>query len=626
VTARADDPDLGVSGRTRLVHDPLTALVHATVDVTLTNRKPSTSTSFFYYDAYTLPVPAGSRDVRATSGGNRLSTSVRATRDPSVAILLIDLPRRLLYGQTRRIHLTYDIAGAQPRSENQTRVGVGYATFLASSPGDEGHNRLEVVLPAEMTWDSTEEDLFTERTTGDHTILVATETNSPDGIWAPISAQADGGLIPRFADVGGATITVRSWPGDNEWATSVSDTVTKGIPALERITGRPWPEEIESIREDSTTGIFGFDGWYDDEAHEIVLGDSHEPQLVLHELSHAWSNSRNLRERWMSEGLAEFLARKAVVDIRAERDASRPVSRTSKDAIALGRWTWSDDGVSSDDDDYAYPASAQVMTALLGRATRAQLGRLIADLSAGHSAYDRTSESLREPRAGWTRFLDLVEADTGNTGAAATMRTWVLEPKDHAVLGERQKARARWTAIDTADGPWQPPIALRRSMTNWDFASAREMASEVTSAATNAGKVQEAAARAGVEVPAPIREAYEQANGDGDLERAGRVLSRAVAAVPQIARAEESVSSAERGGPLVAFAAEQLGVRHDLEAASASLGSGEGDPAALARRAADRAGWALPLAFGGLVGSLVLAFALAGLVATVVGRRAARRA
>jgi hypothetical protein len=76
----------------------------------------------------------------------------------------------------------------------------------------------------------------------------------------------------------------------------------------------------------------------------------------------------------------------------------------------------------------------------------------------------------------------------------------------------------------------------------------------------------------------------------------------------------------------VAFSAERLGVRRDHDAASAALASGDGDPAALAKRAADRAGWALPLAFGGLVGSLVLAFALAGLVATVVGRRAARRA
>jgi hypothetical protein len=628
--ARADDPDLAVTGRTRLVHDPSTALVHATLDLTLTNRKPSTSTRFYYFTAYAMPIQAGSLGLRVTSGTERLRAATEHTDDPTIDLLRVDLGGRLLFGQSRRLRVTYDVTGAPPRSDNQTRIGVGYATFPALAPGDMGHNRLEIVLPAEMEWDSPDADLFTEERSpqtaaGGQRLLVATEPNTADGFYVPFSAQVPGALLSQTARVAGDDVQVLFWPGDKEWATSVTKTLVDGVPALVRITGQPWPDDIRTVREDSGTGVFGYDGYYDNRAHEIVLSDSHEPHLVLHELAHAFSNTDLFDARWLSEGLAEFLATRAAGELGVRDVTFDPVSRKAKDALPLQQWTWPKDDISGDSDAYAYPAAGQAMTALLGSATPQQLRAVVADVRKGASGYDGSEASLFDDTS-TRRFLDIVEAHVRGSGPTAAYRTWVVPPSESGLLAARTASRTAWARIDRSDGAWKPPIAYLRALTEWDFGTADSLARALGPVATSAGRVQDAARTAGVQVPVSIRQTYEQANGADDIERAGRILSRAVAAVPRIAHAERAVTAAEDNGPLVAFAAERLGVRRDLEAASAALASGDGDPAALAQRAADRASWALPLAVAGLVGGVLLAFALAWVVTVVVAARARRRA
>lgn len=625
--ARADDPDLGVSGRTRLVHDPSTALVRARSTVTVTNRKPSTATMYYFYDGYTFAVPAGARNVRATSGGNRLQTSLKESPDPSLDLLLVYFPSRLLYGQSLTLELRYDIAGAKPRSENPIRIGAGYGTFPAVSPGDAGRNELEIVIPAEMTWDSPEADLFVEEPGDDpdRLTLVATETNTPDGIIAAFSAQSPVGLLTDRAQVAGQEIEIRFWPGDQEWATKVAQTLTSGVPALEKLTGSPWPDEIRTIREDSGTRIFGYDGYYEARDREIVLSDSYEPHLILHELAHAWSNSTVFEGRWMSEGLADYLATRAAADLKVRDDPFDTVRRNAKHSLPLDDWTWPDDGISGDVDGYGYPASAQAMAAIFGDATAEQLSAVIDTVSKGQSAYDPAEARLLDDQTTTRRFLDIVESHIPGDAPSKAYRTWVVPASEAAVLKDRSASRKAWRAIDDADGEWRPPIAYRRALTDWDFKTADSLASDIEPVADLAGRTADAAADAGVPVPEFLRSAYEDADDGDDVAAAARLLAKAPESVVAIADAEESVEAAEEDGPLVAFAAEQLGVRADLDAANAQLRSGEGDPAALARRASDRAGWAMPLAIGGLAGSLVLAFGLVWAVGRVL-RRVRRRA
>ncbi len=164
-------------------------VVHATITLDLRNTSPDKKADggvyTYYFDAYSVPVPAGSRAVRAVSGSTDLEVSVTDTDDPSTQLARIGFPN-LRYGQSRHIVLTFDIPGAPQRSDNSTRVGPGYATFVAYGPGDEGHNVVEVVAPSSMSFTSTI-DGFTPSGDGDTTTYTATENTFDGGLWAAVS-------------------------------------------------------------------------------------------------------------------------------------------------------------------------------------------------------------------------------------------------------------------------------------------------------------------------------------------------------------------------------------------------------------------------------------------------------
>ena len=121
--ALADD-GLATGGRSRYVLDPKATTVHATVTVDLRNTTPSSGGFFYYYNGFSVPVPAGAENVRARSGGSSLPVSLKSTDDPSTKLARISYPN-LLYGRNRTIELTFDVPGEKPRAKDGTRVGPG---------------------------------------------------------------------------------------------------------------------------------------------------------------------------------------------------------------------------------------------------------------------------------------------------------------------------------------------------------------------------------------------------------------------------------------------------------------------------------------------------------------------
>ena len=131
------DEGLATGGRSRFVLDPKATTVEATATVDLRNTTPNRDGFFYYYDAFSVPVPAGAEKVRARSGGSSLPVSLKGTEDPSTKLARITFPY-LLYGRTRTITLTYEVPGEKPRSNDSTRVGPGYASFAVYGVGHWG--------------------------------------------------------------------------------------------------------------------------------------------------------------------------------------------------------------------------------------------------------------------------------------------------------------------------------------------------------------------------------------------------------------------------------------------------------------------------------------------------------
>ena len=580
------DEGLATGATSRYVLDPKATTVEGTVTIDLRNVTPNQGSFYYFYDAFGVPVPAGAENVRARSGGGSLPVSLRATEDPSTKLARISFPN-LLYGRSRNIVLTFDVPGEKPRSKDSTRVGPGYATFAVYGVGDAGRNTVEVVAPSSMTFDATN-DQFTSEEQGSTTTHTTTATDSEGGSWAVVSLRDPEQADEKPVDVDGVPLLLNGFKDDPRWADFVAEQVTVGLPALEELVGTPWPGGLERIREDASPSLRGYDGWFDPSDDEIVIGEQFDADLIFHELSHAWLSGERFDQRWVSEGLAQVLAERTVLATGGDPARHPSVSRRSDDAVALNDWEGNASSRSADVDAYAYPAAYAATRALLADLEGEELADVVGAGLRGERAYDPAgTKDTDGGRTSWSRWLDLLESRGGVTDAPDVFSRWVLTSEQRAQLAPRKEARAAYATIDEADGEWLPPEGLRDAMTAWDFDRASSVRGKIEGLDEAARSVQDAAATAGVDVPAPVREAYEKAEQDEQYVALATALPKAAAAVPPVAQAERA--AAEDLDPVSALGATVLGVEDRAVQAATALDDGRYDEArALAVEANDR--------------------------------------
>ncbi len=225
--ALADD-GLSTGGRSRYVLDPKATTVTGTVTVDLRNTTPNRGGFFYYYDGFTVPVPAGATKVRARSGGSTLAVSLKRSDDPSTRLARISFPN-LLYGRSRTITLTFQVPGEKPRAKDGTRVGPGYASFAVYGVGDAGRNTIEVVAPTSMTFDATTDD-FTSTQQGATTTHTSTTSSDGGGSWAVVSLRDPKRTDERTVEVNGASVKLDGFQDDPSWGRFVAGQVTPGHP------------------------------------------------------------------------------------------------------------------------------------------------------------------------------------------------------------------------------------------------------------------------------------------------------------------------------------------------------------------------------------------------------------
>jgi hypothetical protein len=619
----AAEEGLAIESQNRYVVED--AGVRATTTLTIRNTRPdqylTDGVRSFYLDEFGIPVPAGTQNVQATSEGASLQVRIEPTEDPSTAIAVASF-RPLNYRQSRTIEWSYTIPGAPFRAADWTRVGPGFAAFVAQGVGDPGNVGVVVVVPASMTFHST--GSFAKRREGDAVTYTATENTDEHGIWAAVSARDPERADERAVEVGDNMLQLLSLPGDTAWTDFAAERVTAGLPVLEDIIGEPWPGGIDKIREDVSPHVLGY-AWFDHTADEIVVSEDLDEAMLLHELTHAWLNPLRLQERWLYEGLTEVVAYRAVEALGGTSEPLPAPDRAAPSALALNAWieTTGNGKPHTAVDDYAYAAASNAVGQLVGDLDDDTFTALVVAAYAGESAYELVgSVGENKGRTDWQRFLDLVEVRTGNADAAQVYRTWVVDADQAALLDERATARRAYADVDAADGDWLPPLGLRSAMTDWEFAGAGDVVSGIGSAPADAAAVQDAAEAAGLPEPDAVREAYEEA-ADADAYAAlGSMLPRAVVVVGDVGDASRS-AAADRD-PFSDIGELLLGVDAAAADARAALDAGDLDAAA---ESADRAARGAERATPTGVGVVVLVLALvAGAVLGGARRRSRRRA
>ncbi|MGA8045489.1 MAG: hypothetical protein WCA30_04410, partial [Dermatophilaceae bacterium] len=549
------DAGLIVSSTSRYVVDAEGERVTGAITMTLRNVAPDETTDdgsvrFFFYDAYGIPLPAETQDVRAVSGGDELVVERLPIEGQSgFRLFQIQFPD-LLFGDSRTIELSFTLEGQPPRSEDPTRIGPGYATFSVFGPGDPGSNTVEVVVPDDLTVDSTS-DSFTEAPGSDGTtVYTSREDNLAPGFAATMSVRSSEVGEGRAVTVGGVPLVLVPYPNDPEWADFIEERADVGLPVLVGLVGQEWPGEIDRIRQDSGSQVRGFEGWYSTREREIVLGEALDDGVLFHELAHAWVNTSTIEDRWLSEGLAELLAEETAE--RTDGTFTRPeeVDATDEAAVPLQTWDESPGFRGTDGDAWAYPASYQVVTALVAGLEDEALPELLADVVTATSPWDLPGRrTLSGGALRTTTFLDLLaahETPTVADGSAQSLYVnWVLTDEDAARLVDRAEATDAYTSF-AAGGPWGPPLAIRASMAQWDYPGALALMVERSELPAAAAAVQELSERTGTELPERIRSGYEDADSEQELNAAAAAVATATDALRRYEEARAAVD-ADRG-------------------------------------------------------------------------------
>jgi hypothetical protein len=611
--ALADD-GLATGGRSRYVLDAKATTVDATITIDLRNTTPNRGSLYYYYNAFSVPVPSGAEKLRARSGGSNLSVSLRGTEDPATKLARISFPN-LLYGRSRTITLTFEVPGEKPRAKDTTRVGPGYATLAVYGVGDPGRNTVQVVAPTAMTFEATNDD-FTSSEKGSTTTHTSTATTDGSGSWAVVSLRDPARTDERTVEVNGVSLILDGFQDDPKWSRFVGGQVTKGIPALEKLVGEKWPGGLERIREDASPSLRGYDGWFDPTDDEIVIGEQLDADLIFHELSHAWVSDERFDQRWVSEGLAQVLAERSVKATGGTPYVHPKVSPGSSRAIDLNSWDGSANTRSEDVDAYAYPAAYAATRALVADLDDTQLAAVVGAGIRGERAYDPAgTKDSSGGRTSWARWLDLLQTRAGVDDAPQVFQRWALTDKQRAQLAPRAKARTAYATLDKADGAWLPPEGLRAAMTAWDFTRAAEVREKVAGLAPAAAAVQTAAERAGIDVPDAVRTSYERAGQDAQYTALATSLPQAAEAVTAVGAAERAAE--QDRNPVSALGAGLLGVQDGADDAAALLAKGDLTAAtSAADEVTSRADKALLV---GLVLPVLLVLLLLALV--LVGRR-----
>lgn len=593
----APDDGVGESSRTRYVLDEKAETVKVRSEITVTNRQPSTATTYYFLTGHAIPIPAGAKKVKATSNGSRLSVSTEKIKGTGLEVVSASFPN-LYYGKSRTITWTYELRGAPIRAKgNHIRIGEGYAVFPVLGVGDDDSVTVEVVLPKSMEFSSSAPG-FKKKTKGGTTTWKATGGFIEGGV----SARDPKAFDEAKVAIGDTDVSLQSFPGDEEWLEFADEKVTSGLPVLEKLIGSEWPGGLDTIREDVSSEALGY-AWFDENAKEIVVSEDLDAVVLYHEMTHAWINPDTVRGRWLSEGLTEVLAQRAAKQVGAKGQKYPKVKRRSKDSFPLLTWDDASRDVTAEVDSYGYPAAYTAVSALVADLADEEFTAVVNDAYEGRNAYDRPGDNLIQGSTNWRTFLDLVQKYDTDASAEKALRTWVLPRAEAKELGQRAEARKTYAALDRANGDWVPPEGLRNSMASWAFDDVATVTGLLAGANAGAVKIQEAAEAADLPVSSAAKEAYESANLAAEYESLATTLPKAAKVTTEVGAATAAVEGIQNPATELG----ELVLLLDAGAASARADLDDGqldDASATAVGVSARADWALLV---GLVALLVLA-------------------
>lgn len=627
---RAATPDLTIVTAARYDVQPRQRRVRVTVDLTLTNRLRDTTTKRFFFDHAFLAVLPGASGYRMTwEGRGRPSVRV-ARRSETHTLLRLDLAQQLGSGRSAKYRLTFDLKDPGGAATRDLRIGDTLVSFpvWAFASDDTPGSTVTVVFPKGYEIDVEAGRLPPPTVDAEgRTIFRSGRLPKPLDFFAYVVADRPGAYKESTIEttVLGQSIDVlvRAWSDDPDWGTRVGGVIQRGLPALGSRIGLPWPDYDAplTVEEAVSRSTGGYAGVFDPTAGSVAIAYYADDFVVLHEAAHAWFNGSLLADRWANEAFASYYATLAAQDEGIEITTDTLTEELETSRIPLNAWG-PVGTLEIAQEDYAYAASLALAQLIAERAGQQGLKSVWADASERLSAYQPSAgaeEIVRSP-IDWRGLLDLLEAKTGER-YDDLWRTWVARPEDLPLLDDRLAARGRYDALLSAVRGWSVPLSIRDAMRSWRFDEARELMDGARSILALRGRVEAAAADAGLTPPTSLREAFEDDDGFGDAAAEGDVELQAI----------ERVAAAEALRPATITPLMALGMWNETPEADlieAERAFAEGDlRGAIAAADEAAASWvnAEPIGQGRAFSLATMAIAALFILATVVAMLFRRR-
>ncbi len=575
VAAAGDGPTLATSATYTVV--PARQVVQVGVDLTARNDLPNTpSGAMFFYEGAKITIQAAATHIRATSGGSRLTISVKP--GDGFAILEVRFRKAIFFHETATTRITYELPGAAPRSASNIRVGSAFATFVAWAFGDSGSVR--IVIPPGFNAE-TSGSVMTRSTSGATTVFRAASIANTVDWYAVVNADRESALTADRIDLaGGEHVVIRAWPEDPDWTAQVKLLLTTGLPELVRQTGLAWPVTGDlAVSEVHTPLLEGYAGIFLVDQDKIEISEDLDDLTIIHEASHAWFNSGLFEGRWINEGLADTFAARTLAGIGIGGWAPTDVDPTDKAAVRL--LTWDHPGRIEDEatdarEQYGYDASWTVIRSLVAEIGDVGFRKVLAAAQARQIPYAGAGlpEAVRGV-ADWRRLLDLLQEVGGSRTADALFRRWVVTDAQLGILDKRVAARATYAALADRGAGWLAPPAIREPMAAWDFVTATGRMTDATAVLAQRDEIARLARTLGVDPPAALRIAYETAATS--LDDAQALAASELDAVQALGRAVAAVDAPR--DPIVSLGLVGTAPDLDLVAARTSFSAGTADAA-----------------------------------------------
>lgn len=426
VTAVSEASSLAIDADTEVFVEPETESLRAIHRYQLQHQSGAPSTASF-----TEMVPSDAQRIEARANGRRLATAVLPASD-GLSEVVITLPRALAGNDSLSVELSWERTLLTGSANEFDRVSPGLVAIAPFAVGQSEQSDLTITVPAGFEVFLNES--YTVVEAGEQMQFALNRSVVDLYVPAPLVLEDQQQLNAVVVTELPRRVVLSTGSGADDW-------LGDDFPGLIAVLGRWFPSDLISNVEFRE----GYTG--DQEIRRIDRGlfaisrpDSAAPTIAaLRAVAASWMEPLSFTDPSLRAEFAEAVADRVL--------AAQGVSAPPR----AGTWV-------------------TAMTALAAVSESDTVVSVLTALDEGSPAYPGADESLVQGSVDWRRFTDVYERIAGIESAAAAMKLSAT-PAQAVELDQRRITVDQYDLLAQRAAPWQLPVFLRQTMTDWKFSA-----------------------------------------------------------------------------------------------------------------------------------------------------------